>query len=57
MVPTKSELLKALKLLEVEPEYDSLGRVKGKTNIKTSVLVPAMKGGKNVGNKRRGGTL
>lgn len=57
MVPTKSELLKALKLLEVEPEYDRLGRVKGKTNIKTSVLVPAMKGGKNVGNKRRGSTL
>lgn len=57
MVPTKSELLEALKLLEIEPEYDKLGRVKGKTNIKTSVLMPIMKGGRNVGNKRRGGTL
>jgi len=57
MVPTKSELLKALKILEVEPEYDSLGRVKGKTNIKTSVLTPVIKGDRDVGSKRSGSTL
>mgnify|MGYP003117700843 FL=1 len=57
MVPTKSELLNALKLLEVEPDYDRLGRVKAKNSIKTSVLMPTAKGDKNVGNKRSGSTL